>query len=176
MKGILAQKMKNHEEALEYLRKAISLNPDDMLAWNAKAVSLYKLQKSQEALASVAHALDILRLKVHNDKIWEVQLLTLKGDFLQDMLLWDEAHEAYDQALKINAESIIPILQKARLFAQSNHLTKMYEYLEKALAIKPILSKELLSDRCFKPFSKETAFQQLIAPYQPLSSTPPPAQ
>lgn len=170
MKGILAQKMKNHEEALEYLRKAISLNPDDMLAWNAKAVSLYKLQKHKEALDVVAHALDILHLKSHKDKIWEVQLHTLKGDFLQDMVLFDQAHTAYDQALKINSESIIPILQKARLFAQTQEVCNMYTYLEKALTIKPVLSKELLSDKCFKPFSQEAAFQKLISHYHPTST------
>lgn len=93
-KGVLLDKMKIFDEALENFNKALKIDPENPLILNNKGHALIKLNKFDEALNTLNKALKIIPNYL--------PFLHNKGYAFEEMGNYDEALKYYDKGIKID--------------------------------------------------------------------------
>ena len=94
--GILLVAAKEYEAALEVLKQAIDIKPDDDSAWNNRGNTLYYLGRYEDAIASYDKALEF---KPDDDSAWNN-----RGNTLYYLGRYEDAIASYDKALEIKPD------------------------------------------------------------------------
>ena len=81
-------------EALSILDRLIGANPDFAEAWNKRATLYYMMKRDDQALADIAHVLDL--------EPRHFGALAGKGMILERQKKYSEARAAYEEALAVN--------------------------------------------------------------------------
>ena len=97
----------NSDESIKAFDKAIELNPRDSLAWDAKGLALYKLNKYDEAITAYNKA---IKINPQYSYAWDD-----KGEALVKLGKSDKAITAYDKALEINPQDPLALEGKEAL-------------------------------------------------------------
>ncbi|MDD4750105.1 MAG: tetratricopeptide repeat protein [Methanosarcinaceae archaeon] len=146
-KGIVLQKLRKYEEALEAFNKAIEFEPEDAFAWCNKGIVLQKLRKYEEALEAFKKAIEInpeyikelhrkgisLNIKIKPN----IEVLLNKGDSLYNRGMYGEALKAYEEAIKIKPKYFSAWYNKGIILLKLNKYDKALKAFDKAIEIKP---------------------------------------
>lgn len=130
------QQTKSPEEALEYLTKALEINPKAADIWLDRGNVLDILKRYEDAM----HCYDeTLKVDSGNYKAW-----ANKGNLLLKLKRYDEAIECYDKALEIDPnDKVAKEGKEAAWYNKGNNLQRLGRYkkavkcYDKALDIKP---------------------------------------
>ena len=120
-KGFAINGLGIYQEAIEWLDKALRIDPNYEYAWNSKGFALYNLGKYQEAIECFDKA---LRIDPNNK-----EALNNKGLALNGLGIYQEAIECFDKALAVdpnftlaqnNKKLILETLTKEKSSSYSN--------------------------------------------------------
>jgi len=94
--GAMYTQTKNHLQAIEFLSKAIKINPQFAPCYNNIGLALKELNRLDEALASYDKAINIIPDYA--------EAYFNRGNTLKELMRLDEAVESYDKAIAIKAD------------------------------------------------------------------------
>lgn len=123
------------DEALESFDKAITINPQNDLAWGDRGLILDKIGKTEEALASYSKA---LLLDPDNSITWHNKGLTL----LQSSRL-RESITCFEMAISINQNYAKAWYNKARALSLVGELNSSQKCFDRAKKLDPLLYTKL---------------------------------
>jgi len=126
---------KKYDEALAFFEKAISINPNNDMAWGDKALILDKLGNATDALLSFSKATSI---NPNNSITW-----LNKGLTLLRMRKFNEAIDCFDTAIKLNQGYAKAWYNKGRALAMSGENDKSQQCLDRARKLVPTLYAKL---------------------------------
>lgn len=137
-RGVLLHQARQHEAALDLIRKAISLMPGQGAAHSNLGVVLLALDRPGEAVESFKRA-----LAIHPDN---VELLVNHGNALQALQKSEAALESYDRALALNPGWVEASLRRGAALISLGRLEEALAGFDRALLLEPAVPA-LLSDR-----------------------------
>ena len=111
------------------LNKALSIEPDNLLALNNRGHVLWRLKRPEEALSSLDRALAI--------KPDYADALCNRGNALVDLRRLEDALVSYDQALAINPHDVPTLTNRGNVLWALNRKEEALQSYEKALAVNP---------------------------------------
>jgi len=126
---------KRYDEALTLFEKALSINPNNDMAWGDKALILDKVGNTADALSSFSKAISI---NPNNSVTW-----LNKGLTLLRMRKFNESIECFDTALKLNNSYAKAWYNKGRALAMLGENDKSQPCLDKARKLDPMLYAKL---------------------------------
>jgi len=126
---------KRYDEALTFFEKALTLNPNNDMAWGDKALILDKVGNTAEALLSFSKA---ILINPNNSITW-----LNKGLTLLRMRKFNESIECFDTALKINKNYAKAWYNKGRALAMLGKNDESQSCLDKARKLDPMLYAKL---------------------------------
>jgi len=126
---------KRYDEALTLFEKALSINPNNDMAWGDKALILDKVGNISDALSSFSKAISI---NPNNSVTW-----LNKGLTLLRMRKFNESIECFDTALKLNNSYAKAWYNKGRALAMLGENDKSQPCLDKARKLDPMLYAKL---------------------------------
>src|SRR5207248_2363913 len=117
--------LKRYPKALEALNHAITINPENFLAWEEELLLFEEQQRYEEALNAVKNAIAI---EPNNALVW-----VYKGDLhLFHLKQYNEALEAYEHAIALNRNSTYAWEGRARALQALGRDSKTREAEEQA--------------------------------------------
>jgi len=126
---------KRYDEALTLFEKALSINPNNDMAWGDKALILDKVGNISDALSSFSKAISI---NPNNSVTW-----LNKGLTLLRMRKFNESIECFDTALELNNSYAKAWYNKGRALAMLGENDKSQPCLDKARKLDPMLYAKL---------------------------------
>jgi tetratricopeptide (TPR) repeat protein len=122
------------DEAIRYLNKSLSLNPQYFLAWNALGLAQSMKGNFQEATAAFQKSLEI------NPQFTEAR--NNLGTIYQELRFVDKAEQEFKKALEdVNYSSReLPYYNLARLYFLMDRIDEAYENVQRAIQIKKRLA------------------------------------
>jgi tetratricopeptide (TPR) repeat protein len=129
MQIIFGDLLKDYDNALKYINRALEVSPNNSLFLNKKGLMLYHQGKYQEAIYWYDKALEV-EPKSEN-------VLNNKGLALQDLGKYQEAIYWYDKALEINPKYSTTLGNKGILLVTVGNYKEAMEFADKALEVEP---------------------------------------
>jgi tetratricopeptide (TPR) repeat protein len=126
---------KRYDEALTLFEKALSINPNNDMAWGDKALILDKMGNTSDALSSFSKAISI---NPNNSVTW-----LNKGLTLLRLRKFNESIECFDIAIKLNNSYAKAWYNKGRALAMLGENDKSQPCLDKARKLDPMLYAKL---------------------------------
>ena len=127
--GALEAQRKNHQSAIDYLDRALTIKPDYAEAYNNRGTALQELKRLEEALASYDQALRI--------KPDYAEAYSNRGNALRELKRLDEALANYDQALRIKPNYAEAYSNRGNALRELKRLDEALANYDQALRIKP---------------------------------------
>jgi tetratricopeptide (TPR) repeat protein len=127
--GVRHLLVKEFQQALNALDRALLLRPDDYVAWVNKGVSLSGLERYAEALKAFDRALGLIPIL---PEAWHGKAKTLAK-----LGRLNEALKALDQALNLWPDYHDARVDKGVYLARASHYTEALEHYSKALLLRP---------------------------------------
>jgi tetratricopeptide (TPR) repeat protein len=128
MKGTILVNLGRNEEALDLLRKASEIDPEDSSLWDRQARALSNLGRYEEAVEAANKSLKVNPVN-H-------PLLGVKGLALFNLGRYDDALSCLDEALRMDPEDIVALLAKGQVLLSSGR------YEEALTSLDAVLDKE----------------------------------
>ena len=122
-------KKKKYSLAIDFINKAIKINPKFAENYNEKGVAFTELKKHQSAIECYDKAINI------NPKYFDA--LYNKGVVLHELRKLEEAIENYDKALIINSNHVLALNNKGFALQQLKRFNEALDSYNKALKIDP---------------------------------------
>ena len=126
---------KRYDDALAFFDKALSVNPNNDMAWGDKALILDKLGNATDALLSFSKATSI---NPNNSITW-----LNKGLTLLRTRKFNESIECFDTAIKLDNSYAKAWYNKGRALAMLGENDKSQPCLDKARKLDPMLYAKL---------------------------------
>ena len=127
--GALEAQRKNHQSAIDYLDRALTIKPDYAEAYNNRGTALQELKRLEEALASYDQA---LRIKPDYAAAYYN-----RGNALKELKRLEEALASYDQALRIKPDYAEAYSNRGNALQELKRLDEALANYDQALRIKP---------------------------------------
>ncbi len=127
--GILLVAAKEYEAALEVLKQAIDIKPDDDSAWNNRGNTLYHLGRYEDAIASYDKALEF---KPDDDSAWYN-----RGNTLYYLGRYEDAVASYDKALEFKPDNDSAWNNRGNTLYNLGRYEDAVDSYDKALEFKP---------------------------------------
>jgi tetratricopeptide (TPR) repeat protein len=122
LKNISEKHIKTQDEALQ-------IDPQNSTAWTIKGLTLYNLNKYDEAIKAYDEA---IRINPRNSKAW-----IYKGLVLRDLGRYDEAIKADEKAIEINPENSTAWTNKGFALYSLNKYDEALAAYDKAIEVNP---------------------------------------
>jgi tetratricopeptide (TPR) repeat protein len=122
LKNISEKHIKTQDEALQ-------IDPQNSTAWTIKGLTLYNLNKYDEAIKAYDEA---IRINPRNSKAWIYKALVLR-----DLGRYDEAIKANEKAIEINPENSTAWTNKGFALYSLNKYDEALAAYDKAIEINP---------------------------------------
>ncbi len=129
LRGVIAARSGNPEEAVDLLERAIAVNPTVAAAHSNLGAALRALKRPQEAVASYERA---LQLDPNTPEAY-----SNRGNALQELSLMQEALESYDHALTLKPDYADALYNRANALRHLERLDEALASYELALALRP---------------------------------------
>jgi tetratricopeptide (TPR) repeat protein len=126
---------KRYDDALAFFEKALSVNPNNDMAWGDKALILDKVGNTTDALSSFSKAMSI---NPNNSITW-----LNKGLTLLRMRKFNESIDCFDTAIQLNKKYAKAWYNKGRALAMLGENDKSQICLDKARKLDPLLYSKL---------------------------------
>ena len=126
---------KKYDEALALFEQAVSINPNNDMAWGDKALILDKLGNTTDALLSFSKAISI---DPNNSITW-----LNKGLTLLRMRKFNESIDCFDTAIKLDQSYAKAWYNKGRALAMSGEDDKSQICLDRARKLDPTLYSKI---------------------------------
>ena len=127
--GALEAQRKNHQSAIDYLDRALTIKPDYAEAYNNRGTALQELKRLEEALASYDQALRI--------KPDYAEAYSNRGNALRELKRLEESLASHDQALRIKPDYAEAYSNRGNALQELKRLDEALANYDQALRIKP---------------------------------------
>ena len=127
--GAILNDQKKFEEAINYYKKSIKINPDYAEGYNNLGSAYYKLKKFNESISSYSKA---IKIKPNFSKA-----LNNLGVTFKEIGKLDESVESYQKAIKINPDYAEAYNNLGVTFKEIGKLDESFENYKKAININP---------------------------------------
>lgn len=128
-KGIILERLKRYQEALECYDQAIKLEPYNLLYWKDKAEVLVKLDDLSESLESYYQ---LLKLAPHINELWRKT-----GMILMDLSNYLEALNCYNKALELDPYDSWTWVNKGVCLESLNQYDEVFDCYHNAVVYEP---------------------------------------
>lgn len=163
MRGIVSGRLKHYEEALAYFDKTTSLDPLNTEVFSNKALCFLKMKNYQACLETAEAGLALHQQHPNISKKWQIKLYGNKGLALFHLQKYEASHQAYDQALQIDANSGQIWYNKACNYAQQQNRVETLTHLKEAIRCDPATFQKLAPlDHDFEKYWQDEDFLQLV--------------
>ena len=127
--GALSVQTKQFTKALNFLTKALQINPDYPEAHSNHGLALKELQRLEEALLSYNKAIEI--------KSDYSEAYSNRGNVLKELQRLEEALVSYDKAIEIKSNLVEAHFNRGNILNQLQRLEEALTSYDKAIEIKP---------------------------------------
>jgi tetratricopeptide (TPR) repeat protein len=123
------QLLGRYNESLEFINKAIDLNPNSATIWDTKGFALSGLGKPKGAIECYDKAIE---LDQKDAIVWNH-----KGGALKELGKYDEAIQAYDEALRLDPTLVTVWSDKASILMELKKYEEALQAFDEAITINP---------------------------------------
>jgi tetratricopeptide (TPR) repeat protein len=145
---------KFYKKAIDYLNKALAINPGDHYAWYYQGSMLALIGHYEEAIASFDQALTI---KPDLYETWNDRCFSLIA-----LGRYEEAIVSYNKVIELQPNYAIAHYNKARCYALQGKVEEAYEFLQRAIALDPENREMAKTDSAFDGIREDERWRSLI--------------
>ena len=127
--GTLSLQTKEYTKAVDFLTKALKLNPDYAEAYSNRGLALRELKRLDEALVSYDRAISI--------KPDYAEAYFNRGNALKELKRLDEALVSYDRAISIKPDHAEAYFNRGNALIELKRLDEALVSYDRAISIKP---------------------------------------
>jgi tetratricopeptide (TPR) repeat protein len=131
--GVIAYQNRGYERAVQFISKAISINPNVASAYYNRGVSLKELMRLEEALVSYEKAIAL--------KPDFAEAYSDRGNALKELNRLEEALASYDKAIALKPDFSEAYYNRGNTLKELKRLEDALVSYDKAIALKPDFSE-----------------------------------
>lgn len=127
--SVISYQRGDYAQALDQIDLALDKNPDNSLVWNQRGLTLHRLKRFEDAVASYDRALAVWRD--------HPEALCNRGAALYELRRFDEAVASYERALAVRPHYAEAFCYRGTALCQLKRLEEALASCDRALAIHP---------------------------------------
>lgn len=156
--GVYLEHLDQIPEALDCYDKVISIDPSNVLAHSNKAGRLIGLKRYEEALTTIKAGLALYSTQSSLNLRWKKIMYYHKGLTLYHLKKYEQAQQAYDEALLVDNTYGKALFNKACVYALQHNKPSMLIYLQKAIDQNAQYGPDALTDKDLEAYWSDRDF------------------